>query len=364
MKKGKKLIAVHLLNDFSGSPKVLSQVIAGLKDDKFEIELFTSNNTKGFLSDLVKTTTYTYKHFNNKWLTLVAFMSSQFVLFVKLLMYWRRDITIYVNTMLPFGAALAGFVMRKPVIYHIHEISLSPKILKQFLRAIIKLTASKIIFVSKAVMESENFPGIPSKVIYNALPKSFEKANQVHYYTYNSEEVFNVLMLASLKEYKGVNEFLDLAIHFQTKKNFKFTLILNTNQQEINHWLADKLVPHNITFLPSQSDVSQFYNKAHLVLNLSHVDQWVETFGLTIIEAMAYGIPVIVPPVGGPAEIVSHGKEGFLVSAYDQTVLIKCIQQLQSNDALRTKMSENARKRVTDFSEEKFKQQIYKFIHD
>lgn len=360
----RKILFVHLLNDFSGSPKVLSQVISGLKDDKFEIELFTSNNTKGFLSDLVKTTTFTYKHFNNKWLTLVAFVCSQFVLFVKLLKYWRKDIAIYVNTMLPFGAALAGFLMRKPVMYHVHEISLSPKVLKFFLRAIIKLTASKIIFVSKAVMESENFPGIPSKVIYNALPKSFEKANQGHDYIYKSEEVFNVLMLASLKEYKGVNEFLDLAIYFQAKKNFKFTLILNTNQQEINNWLADKSVPNNISILPSQSDVSQFYKKAHLVLNLSHIDQWIETFGLTIIEAMAYGIPVIVPPVGGPAEIVSHGKEGFLVSAYDQAVLIKYIQQLQSNDALRTIMSENARKRVTDFSEEKFNHQIYTFIHD
>lgn len=360
----RKIIFVHLLNDFSGSPKVLSQVISGLKDDRFELELFTSNNTKGFLSNLVKTTTFTYKYFNNKWLTLVVFMYSQFVLFVKLLIFWRRDITIYVNTMLPFGAALAGFLMRKPVIYQIHEISLSPKILKQFLRAIIKLTASKIIFVSKAVKESENFPAIPSKVIYNALPKSFEKKNQGHDYTYNLEEVFNVLMLASLKEYKGVNEFLDLAIHFQTEKNFKFTLILNTSQQEINHWLADKTLPNNISVLPSQSEVSQFYQKAHLVLNLSHVDKWVETFGLTIIEAMAYGIPVIVPPVGGPAEIVSHAKEGFLVSAYDKAILINYIQQLQSNDVLRTKMSENARKRVTDFSEEKFNQQIYKFIND
>lgn len=364
MKEVKKLIAVHLLNDFSGSPKVLSQVITGLKDNKFEIELFTSNNSKGFLTDLVKTNTFTYKHFNNKWLTLLAFMYSQLVLFAKLLKYWRNDISIYVNTMLPFGAALAGFVMCKPVIYHVHEISLSPKIFKQFLRAIIKLTASKIIFVSKALKESENFPGITSKVIYNALSKSFEKESQGNKYIYSSEEDFNVLMLASIKEYKGVNEFLDLAIYFQAEKKFKFTLILNTSQQEINHWLADKAVPHNISVLPSQSEVSKFYQKAHLVLNLSHVDQWVETFGLTIIEAMAYGIPVIVPPVGGPAEIVSHGKEGFLVSAYDQAVLIKYIQQLQSNDALRTIMSENARKRVTDFSEEKFNHQIYTFTHD
>lgn len=363
MKNVKKLITVHLLNDFSGSPKVLSQVISGLMDDKFEIELFTSSNTKGFLTDLVKTSEFSYKHFNNKWLTLVVFMYSQIVLFIKLLKFWRKDIIIYVNTMLPFGAALAGFVMRKPVIYHIHEISLRPKLLKIFLRWIVSKTASKVIFVSKAVQQSEGFLSIPSKVIFNALPSSFKKASSRHKYRHDAGTPFNILMLASLKGYKGINEFLDLAQYFKDQKDFKFTLILNANEEAVFNWLKGKVLSKNCNILPSQSNVIPFYKKAHLVLNLSHIDQWVETFGLTIIEAMAHGIPVIVPPVGGPAEIISHGKEGFLVSAYDKTLLIKHIQQLQSNEDLRTKMSENSKKRVMEFSEEKFNQQIYKFIN-
>ena len=148
--KTKKIIFIHLLNDFSGSPKVLSQVIQALQEKEIALELYTGKSESGFLSGLTQNhNQYFYKRSENKWITLIAFISSQFILFFKLLKYTNKDIVIYVNTMLPFGAALAGFIMRKPVIYHVHEISLTPLALKSFLRAVIRLTAKKIIFVSK-----------------------------------------------------------------------------------------------------------------------------------------------------------------------------------------------------------------------
>lgn len=61
---------------------------------------------------------------------------------------------------------------------------------------------------------------------------------------------------------------------------------------------------NNIKILSRQTDVSTFYNKASVVLNLSDKRQFVETFGLTALEAMSAGLPVIVPTEGGIAEIV------------------------------------------------------------
>ena len=43
--------------------------------------------------------------------------------------------------------------------------------------------------------------------------------------------------------------------------------------------------------------------------------KWVEAFGLTVIEALACGTPVIAYDQGGPSEIVEHGRSGFLVPA-------------------------------------------------
>ena len=39
----KKLVCVHLLNDFSGSPKVLSQVINAVSESNYEVDLYAGN---------------------------------------------------------------------------------------------------------------------------------------------------------------------------------------------------------------------------------------------------------------------------------------------------------------------------------
>ena len=48
----KKIIFIHLVNDYSGSPKVLSQVIGTVQSAAFEVELYTAKSEDGFLSDL------------------------------------------------------------------------------------------------------------------------------------------------------------------------------------------------------------------------------------------------------------------------------------------------------------------------
>ena len=141
-----------------------------------------------------------------------------------LLKYWNKNVVIYVNTMLPFGASLAGWLMRKPVYYHIHEIYIKPKRLKVFLRQVIQLTARKIIFVSKTVKEAEAFEDKLQFLLPNSLPDDWIQFAKNHKYKSIHGTNFNVLMISSLKIYKGVNEFVELATLMQHEINFKFTL--------------------------------------------------------------------------------------------------------------------------------------------
>jgi glycosyltransferase involved in cell wall biosynthesis len=359
----KKIIFIHLLNDFSGSPKVLSQVIQAVHKKGMALELYTGKSESGFLSGLTANHYhYFYKRSENKWMTLLTFMSSQMILFIKLLKYMNKDVQIYVNTMLPFGAALAGFVMRKPVIYHVHEISLTPLALKHFLRAIIRLTAKKIIFVSKSVKSSEQFSGKKEYVVYNALSDSFVN-NTLNKKNIKTKDDFNVLMLASLKAYKGVQEFVEIAKLLESNTHISFTLVINATQSDVHVYFRDKNITHNVTIFSSQSDVIPFYNKASMVLNLSHVDAWIETFGLTILEAMAFGIPVIVPPIGGPAEIVTNGIEGYLISSNEINSIAEKIKELSLNKVKWTELSKNALKRSKDFNEIIFNKKIIEILN-
>jgi glycosyltransferase involved in cell wall biosynthesis len=359
----KKIIFIHLLNDYSGSPKVLSQVIKAVQKDGYQVELYIGKSDDGFLSDLIHNHHhYFYKRFENKYLTLVTFMLSQASLFFKLLKHRNEDVIIYVNTMLPFGAGLAGKMMGKPVYYHIHETSLQPASFKRFLRSIVQKSASKVIFVSKAVEEVESFVNIPQKVIYNALPNSFSNVAVKSSYEHLRDENFNVLMICSLKAYKGVNEFVTIASLCQNISNIKFILILNAEQSDIEMYFQESSLPSNLTLIARQKNLVLFYEKTSLLLNLSRVDQWVETFGLTIIEAMAFGIPVIVPPIGGPAEIVNDGKEGYLISSYETDKISKLILELSMDETRCQVLSQNSKKRSMDFEEAVFEKKIQEIV--
>jgi hypothetical protein len=66
----KKIIFVHLLNDFSGSPKVLLQVINACNENEMPTVLYTGKGTDGFLNNKAhQHYYYYYKRFDNTILT-------------------------------------------------------------------------------------------------------------------------------------------------------------------------------------------------------------------------------------------------------------------------------------------------------
>lgn len=75
-----------------------------------------------------------------------------------------------------------------------------------------------------------------------------------------------------------------------------------------------------------------------------------EPFGLSIIEAMAMGRPVIATNQGGPREIVQDGREGYLVPPRVPAALARAILALIEQPVTRAAMGEAAMKRAQEFS--------------
>ncbi|AMS25906.1 hypothetical protein AEM51_01665 [Bacteroidetes bacterium UKL13-3] len=354
-----RVVAVHLLNDFSGSPKVLMQLLNSCAKKNIETHLYTCGGRNGFLSDIPKINThfYWYRFANNTVIRLLFFTSSQLFLCLKLLFFLKKSDVLYVNTVLPFGAGIVGLIRGCKVIYHIHETSIKPKILKCFLFGVVKKSATEVIYVSNFLANQENMKN-SKNVLYNVLEEDFVRRAQQHLNRDKNAKI--VLMICSLKAYKGVNEFIKLA---QMNLHITFKLVVNANQNDIDDYFKNQKKSKNLIVYPTQKDTHPFYQDASILVNLSDVNSWVETFGLTILEGMAYGLPAIVPPVGGVVELIEDGVNGYLIDSKKVEIISKKINELLTNSALYKSMSKYSIEKSKFFSQDYFDNEATRIIY-
>ncbi|NBQ45931.1 MAG: glycosyltransferase, partial [Actinobacteria bacterium] len=71
-----------------------------------------------------------------------------------------------------------------------------------------------------------------------------------------------------------------------------------------------------------------------------------ETFCQSVQEALASGVPVIAPAVGGPLDLVQHGHNGFLWSPQRNDTLFESVNEIVTNHAVRETCAKNARATV------------------
>lgn len=344
-----KLVCFHLFNDYSGSPKVLKMLLQELLVRGYNVALITSKG--GVLDELqfknLKKTSYHYLYSANPATTLLRYSAIQIYTFFLAFRYlFTKDTAFYINTLLPVGPALAGRLMGKRVIYHYHENAANKGTLYKILCKCMEHIASEIICVSQY---QRSYLQRTSKVhvVPNALPQEF--VNRLHP---DIEQAFRrktVLMLSSLKLYKGTLEFIKLA---QILPQYKFHLVINNTQENINHFISQHNIAstNNLTIYPQQKNVIPFYTSASILLNLSDKNQFVETFGLTALEAMTTGLPVIVPTIGGIAEMVEDGINGYKIDVQQLNTIATHIHKILSDELLYHQLSNNALKHSRQFN--------------
>jgi phosphatidylinositol alpha 1,6-mannosyltransferase len=71
-----------------------------------------------------------------------------------------------------------------------------------------------------------------------------------------------------------------------------------------------------------------------------------DTFGQTLQEAAASGLPVVAPAVGGPLDLVQDGVTGFLVTPGDPAALAAAVARLAADPELRTAQGRAGRQLV------------------
>jgi glycosyltransferase involved in cell wall biosynthesis len=103
-------------------------------------------------------------------------------------------------------------------------------------------------------------------------------------------------------------------------------------------------------------DITSFYKTLNLYINTSlH-----EGLPMSILEAMAYGLPIIAINSGGLPEIVKNGFHGYLVDGRDPKMFAQKCLQIINNNELALKMGIASRERIiNEFSVEKMSAKYY-----
>ncbi len=89
-----------------------------------------------------------------------------------------------------------------------------------------------------------------------------------------------------------------------------------------------------------------------------------EPFGMSPVEAMAAGVPVVVTRTGGLAEIVTDGVDGLLVPVENPEGIAAAVVRICQDPELRERLSCAGRQRATDFDEAKAVDSLIKHFRD
>ncbi|SFM96527.1 Glycosyltransferase involved in cell wall bisynthesis [Chitinophaga sp. YR627] len=357
-----KIIAVHLHNDRHGNTMVFRQSLETLTEKGLDVHLITNRtgDTPGFLSGIpgVQYHYINYLERGNKWRIFFSFLLAQMVIFRKVWGLLEPEAKVYINTLLPFGAAWAGRLKKAPITYHIHETAIDFPKLRSFLLNTARRTATQVVFGSRYLQAKFSFPKAEKHIVHSCLPQSFVQEAVLHA---NHGSRKTVLMIAPLEKESGLPELLELANQMSSTK---FELVIDASQKEIDAYFSNYFIPDNLMVYGTQLNLHPFYQRAAVVLNLSNTEHYQDTFDFNILQAMSYGRPVIVPLAGGANELVAHGWNGYRISGNYIDKVRKHVEQLLSNKPLYADMSCAAQLVAFQFKPEFFKQQVEDLFAD
>ena len=161
---------------------------------------------------------------------------------------------------------------------------------------------------------------------------------------------YNITYIGRLNSVKGVDLLLRATKILKEKHNIKISIVGDGEERKTLENLADKLkIDDIVSFYGQQKDVAPFLDKASIFV---YPSIWQEVFGISIVEAMAYGIPCVATDVGGIPEIIEDGSNGFLCEKSNSNNLASTIEKVINliEAGQGYAISNKARKRAEEFS--------------
>ena len=208
---------------------------------------------------------------------------------------------------------------------------------------------SKVIAVSRFIAEKASQQGFPAdKTMVHYIGVDVDKFQSTPGGTRNPM----VLFVGRLVEKKGCSYLIQAMAEVQRSAPEVELVIIGDGSLRKELEIAAKASLRNYRFLGTQPSpvVRDWMSRAKVfsVPSITAESGDAEGFGIVFAEAQAMGVPVASFASGGIPEAVAHGETGFLSPEKDWRGLARDIAALLGDQALWTRMSDRARRRVAE----------------
>ena len=246
--------------------------------------------------------------------------------------------------------SIIALLLRIPLVATLHgRVDVNPKERLIYLKNLImRLGVKRLITVSRDLAEYVEARGLFNtgdiRVIYNGVDvDKYSKSSltDVRRQLLLDDKAILIGSVGNIRPAKAYHILIEAAATVINDNPLVHFVIAGHKKPELMAQLDDQInragIASNIHFIGFQQDSAAFLGQ----MDLFALSSSSEGFSISTIEAMATGLTVIVTRCGGPEEIVSHGKNGFMVPANDAGALARGIIDLLNDDGLRKRLSSN-----------------------
>lgn len=228
-------------------------------------------------------------------------------------------------------------------------------------------------FFSKLIFNNAYINIAPSKYLYdNFKKKGFENLiyipNTIELSNYPFEEKkYDFPRLLWVRSFSKIyNPLMALKVFELVKQKYpNATLTMvgprkdESNEEAIQYSEKNNL---NVEFTGklTKKEWIELSKKTNVFINTTHFDNT----PISVIEAMALGLPVVSTNVGGIPYLITHNENGFLVEDSDVDGMASQILKICSNDIKMEEITNSARKLVSNFDWDKVKFLWFKLLNE
>ena len=159
-----------------------------------------------------------------------------------------------------------------------------------------------------------------------------------------------ILFVGTLRPVKGVRYLIE-AMKIVTDKNKNKRLFIVGDGEErgyLESLVRNLNIERYVTFVGKvpNEEVPEYMGASDVFV----LPSLSEGFPVTVIEAMASGLPIVATDVRGLSEIIKNGENGFLVKPKNSIEIAEKVLLLLEDDELRRRISRNNKEEVKRYS--------------